>query len=169
MYFENTTEIDLKQFDFSKDGKFNEVQIINPPYKEAKNIMTNRVWTIGHSTHTAVDFIKLLNQHSVSLVCDVRSQPYSKYNSQFNKDSIKRALLKSEIEYLFLGEELGGRSKNTSYYNSKGKLQYHLLAQDPLFKKGLKKIITEVKRCNIALMCSEGDPLKGHRTILVCR
>lgn len=31
MYFENTTEIDLKQFDFSKDGKFNEVQIINPP------------------------------------------------------------------------------------------------------------------------------------------
>jgi len=137
--------------------------------KDAKSIMANIVFTIGHSTHTIINFIKLLNRYSVSLICDVRLQPYSKYNSQFNKDSIKRALLKSEIEYLFLGEELGGRSKNTSYYNSKGKLQYHLLAQDPLFKKGLKKIITEVKRCNIALMCSEGDPLKGHRTILVCR
>ena len=131
--------------------------------------MTNMVFTIGHSTHTIINFIKLLNRYSVSLVCDVRSQPYSKYNNQFNKDCIKRALLESEIEYLFLGEELGGRSKNTSCYNDKGKLQYHLLAQDPLFKKGLGKVTTEVKKRSIALMCSEGDPLKCHRTILICR
>ena len=131
--------------------------------------MKNKVFTIGHSTHTIINFIKLLNRYSIPLVYDVRSQPYSKYNSQFNKDSVKKALLESRIEYLFLGEELGGRSKNTSCYNDKGKLQYHLLAQEPLFNKGLEKIIVEVKKRNIALMCSEGDPLKCHRTILVCR
>ena len=127
------------------------------------------VFTIGHSTHTITDFIKLLNRYNIPLVCDVRSQPYSKYNGQFNKDSVKKALLGSRIEYLFLGETLGGRSKNTSCYNDKGKLQYHLLAQESLFKKGLEKIIAEVKKHSIALMCSEGDPLKCHRTILVCR
>ena len=131
--------------------------------------MKNIVFTIGHSTHTIIDFIKLLKQYSIPLVCDVRSQPYSKYNSQFNKDSVKKTLLGSRMEYLFLGEELGGRSKNTSCYNDKGKLQYHLLAQEPLFKKGLEKIIEEVKKRSIVLMCSEGDPLKCHRTILVCR
>ena len=125
------------------------------------------VFTIGHSTHTIIDFIKLLKQYSIPLVCDVRSQPYSKHNSQFNKNSVKKALLGSRIEYLFFGEELGGRSKNTSCYNDKGKLQYHLLAQEPLFNKGLKKIIVEVKKRSIALMCSEGDPLKCHRTILI--
>ncbi len=131
--------------------------------------MKNIVFTIGHSTHTIIDFIKLLNRYNIPLICDVRSQPYSKYNSQFNRDSVKKALLESKIEYLFLGEELGGRSKNTFCYNDEGKLQYHLLAQEPLFKKGLEKIMAEVKKRSIALMCSEGDPLKCHRTILVCR
>ena len=132
-------------------------------------MLENTIFTIGHSTHTVIDFIKLLNQNSVSLVCDVRSQPYSKYSRQFNKDSIKKALLENGIGYSFLGEELGGRSKNTSYYNGKGQLQYHLLAQDSLFKQGLKYIMVEVKKHNVALMCSEADPLKCHRTILICK
>ena len=131
--------------------------------------MKNKVFTIGHSTHTIVNFINLLNRYGIPLVYDVRSQPYSKYNSQFNKDSIKKALSGSGIEYLFLGKELGGRSKNTSCYNDKGKLQYHLLAQESLFNEGLEKIIIEIKKRSVALMCSEGDPLKCHRTILVCR
>jgi len=44
--------------------------------KDAKSIMANIVFTIGHSTHTIINFIKLLNRYSVSLICDVRSQPY---------------------------------------------------------------------------------------------
>lgn len=131
--------------------------------------MKNTVFTIGHSTHTIADFMKWLNRYSIPLVCDVRSQPYSKYNSQFNKNSVQKALLGNGIEYLFLGEELGGRSKNTFCYDDKGRLQYHLLAQEPLFKKGLEKIITEVEKRSIALMCSESAPLKCHRAILVCR
>ena len=75
----------------------------------------------------------------------------------------------NRVEYLFLGDELGGRSKNTSCYNDKGQLQYHLLSKDLLFKKGLKKVTEEIKRHNVVLMCSEADPLKCHRTILVCR
>ena len=131
--------------------------------------MMNMLFTIGHSTHTASYFIKLLNQHNISLVCDVRSQPYSRYTRHFNREAVKKVLLENQIQYLFCGEKLGGRSKNPSCYNSKGRLQYHLLSQEPLFKKGLKEVIKESQKQRIALMCSEADPLTCHRTILVCR
>ena len=137
--------------------------------QEKKVLMENTIFTIGHSTHTIDYFIKRINQHNISLVCDVRSQPYSRYNSHFNKENIKKALLENEIEYLFLGKELGGRSTNTSCYNNKGQLQYHLLSQELLFKKGLEKVIEKIQIHNIALMCSEAEPLQCHRTILVCR
>ena len=130
--------------------------------------MKDIIFTIGHSTHQADDFINLLHRHNISLVCDVRSQPYSKYSNQFNKESIKKTLLENRIEYLFLGEELGARSKNRSCYD-KNKLQFHLLAKDPLFKSGLDKVLRKVKEHRVVLMCSEAKPLDCHRTILVCR
>jgi len=130
--------------------------------------MENIIFTIGHSTHKTADFIELLKRHRISLVCDVRSMPYSRYSHQFNKEIIKQSLLESKIEYLFLGEELGARSKNSSCYD-KGKIQYQLLAEDSLFKKGLQRVITEGKKHRLALMCAEAEPLDCHRTILICR
>ncbi|MBC6415465.1 MAG: DUF488 domain-containing protein [Bdellovibrionales bacterium] len=130
--------------------------------------MENIIFTIGHSTHKGADFIKLLKRYNISLVCDVRSQPYSKYNNQFNRENIKKVLIENKVDYLFLGEELGARSKNKSFYD-KGKLQYQLLAQSYLFKKGLEKLIIKVEKERVVLMCSESDPLNCHRTILICR
>ena len=131
-------------------------------------MIKNPLFTIGHSTHTTKHFIALLQKHSVQVVCDVRSQPYSKYNSQFNKENVEKNLKQYGIAYLFLGMELGGRSEDPSYY-ANGKLQYKLLSKSSLFQKGLKRLIEGVENHNIALMCSESDPLMCHRTILVCR
>ena len=58
--------------------------------------MKNTIFTIGHSTHTVTNFIELLNRYHIQVVCDVRSQPYSKYNKQFNQDSIKKNLKQRE-------------------------------------------------------------------------
>ena len=130
-------------------------------------MMKNTFFTIGHSIHAEERFIALLKQHSIQMVCDVRSQPYSKYNKQFNKEYIEKALEKHKIAYLFLGKELGGRSENSSYYIN-GKLQYNLLSKDSLFQRGLNRLIAEKKKHIVAVMCSESDPLKCHRTILIC-
>jgi len=74
--------------------------------------MSAVLFTIGHSTHQAEYFIGLLEQHGVNAVCDVRSHPRSRYNPQYNRETIAVALNQRRIAYLFLGKELGARSDN---------------------------------------------------------
>lgn len=49
-----------------------------------------KLFTIGHSTHIAEKFIELLSMHTINVVCDVRSNPYSKFNPHFNRETIKK-------------------------------------------------------------------------------
>lgn len=50
------------------------------------------IFTIGHSTRTATEFISLLEEFQIDLVVDVRSIPRSRTNPQFNIDVLPEAL-----------------------------------------------------------------------------
>jgi len=130
--------------------------------------MSNIVYTIGHSTHSAQQFIALLLRHDITAVADVRSSPYSRFSPQFNREAIKTTLNEAGIEYIFLGDELGARSKDRCCYVN-GKVRYDLLASTPLFQRGLERIAQGAQKDRIAMMCAEKDPLKCHRAILVSR
>ena len=130
--------------------------------------MSRRIYTIGHSNHKMEIFIELLQRYGITALVDVRSQPYSRYYPQFNKDLIQQSLEPSGIKYFFLGRELGARSRNPACYRD-GKVQYRLLAQEPLFREGINHVIRAMENSSVALMCAEGDPLKCHRTVLVGR
>ena len=131
-----------------------------------KNGLT--LFTVGHSTHSVEYFIGLLKKHGITAVSDVRSQPYSQFNPQFNRESLKEELKKNDIEYVFLGKELGARSENPRCYID-GKVQYNYLVDEPLFKQGINRLVRGMKQYSIALMCAEKDPITCHRMILVCR
>jgi uncharacterized protein (DUF488 family) len=126
------------------------------------------IFTIGHSTHRQEDFVALLAQHGITAICDVRSTPYSRFNPQFSRESLERALAARGIEYRFLGKELGARSEDPACYEG-GKVQYGRLVQSELFQSGLKRVWREMNDYRIALMCAEKEPLECHRTILVAR
>jgi len=126
------------------------------------------LYTIGHSTHSVEKFIELLLMHGITAVCDVRSQPYSKFNPQFNRENIQTDLKHASIAYVFLGKELGPRSDDPACYED-GKVQYHLLAATTIFQHGLERLKKGMDSHRIAVMCAEKDPLMCHRTILVCR
>ena len=126
------------------------------------------IFTIGHSTHSIDVFIRLLQQHQITMICDVRSIPYSRYNPQYNRENLKRSLEKHRIIYVFMGKELGVRSDNPQCY-CHGQVQYERLAREPRFIEGIHWLRTEMKTHRIALLCAEKDPLTCHRTILVCR
>ena len=130
--------------------------------------MTNKLFTIGHSTHTVDQFLGLLKKHGITAVCDVRSMPYSQHNPQFNRESLKEVLNARGISYVFLGKELGARSDNPACYIN-GKVQYNYLAEEPAFREGLRRVKKGMQSFQVALMCAEKDPLTCHRTILVCR
>lgn len=130
--------------------------------------MTNKLFTVGHSTHTVEHLLSLLKKHEITAVCDVRSMPYSQHNPQFNRETLKEALSDQGISYVFLGKELGARSDNPACYIN-GKVQYNYLAEEPAFKEGLRRVKKGMKNFQVALMCAEKDPLTCHRTILICR
>ena len=130
--------------------------------------MPEHVYTIGHSTHSTEKLIQLLAGHDVTTVADVRSQPYSRINPQFNRESLRAELRTVGITYVFLGRELGARSEDRGCYIA-GQVQYDLLARTALFQEGLMRIAQGVGSHRIALMCAEKDPLTCHRAILVCR
>ena len=126
------------------------------------------LYTIGHSTHSVEKLIELLKSHGITAVADVRSHPYSRYNPQFNRESLSAALKAASISYAFLGQELGARTEDRSCY-VQGKVQYDRLAATDLFQDGLSRVIAGAARHRIALLCAEKDPLDCHRSILVSR
>lgn len=130
--------------------------------------MPARVLTIGHSSHSADDFIGLLRKHGVSVVADVRSVPFSRFSPQFNKDTLSKTLEKAGIGYVFFGRELGARSQDQSCYVD-GQVRYSLLARTELFRAGLERLFSDAKDKQVAIMCTEKDPLDCHRTLLIAR
>jgi uncharacterized protein (DUF488 family) len=132
-------------------------------------IMTNTLFTIGYSGRSIDKFIALLEQHKMTALCDVRSVPYSGRNPQFNRELLKKVLKSHNIEYVFLGEELGARPRDPSCYVD-GKAVYQKIAESPLFKNGLERIRAGMQKDYVlALMCAEKDPMACHRSILICR
>jgi len=130
--------------------------------------MKYELYTIGHSNHTIEKFIELLSMHSITDVFDVRSHPYSKFNPQFNQETIEEELKKHNIKYNFLGEELGPRSSDQDCYTN-GKVQYSSIANTFQFHQGIDRLLIEMESNPIVIMCAEKDPIICHRTILICR
>ena len=129
---------------------------------------SSTIFTVGHSTHPIGEFIELLRRHEVSVVADVRSSPYSRYNPQYNREFLERSLRSEGIGYLFLGRELGPRVDDPGCY-ANGRVKYSRLAERPAFREGVERVAKGVKTHRIALMCAEKEPLECHRTLLVAQ
>ncbi len=128
--------------------------------------MPSLVLTIGHSNRSWGDFLHLLAEHKVEVVCDVRSVPRSRLFPHFDRESLHRRLRAAGLRYVFLGRELGARPKDPSCYVG-GQVQYSLLARTDAFRQGLDRVRRGSRLYRIVLMCAERDPLLCHRAILL--
>ena len=133
--------------------------------------MSRKIYTVGHSVHSLPRFIDLLKipEHEISAVCDVRSTPYSRIHPHFNREPLRQKLKHHHIAYVFLGEELGGRSSDPSCYDPEGRVKYDRIAETDAFQHGLVRVREGIETHRIALMCAEKDPLTCHRFFLICR
>jgi uncharacterized protein (DUF488 family) len=129
-----------------------------------------RIWTIGHSTLAADDFLALLRAQSIGVVADVRRFPASRRHPQFNGATLDRALADSGIGYVHLAE-LGGRrptspdSVNTAW-REPGFRGYADYMQTEPFQEGmahLREVATD-RRC--AVMCAERHWTSCHRGLI---
>jgi uncharacterized protein (DUF488 family) len=128
------------------------------------------VLTIGHSTRSIEEFIRLLKAHGVRRVIDVRKIPRSRHNPQFNRDTLSSALRRARIHYRHM-PGLGGLrharrdSTNRGWRNSsfRGYADY---MQTATFRRNLDRCIDFGKSERVVAMCAEAVPWRCHRSLI---
>lgn len=121
------------------------------------------IFTIGHSNHDLLDFLNILKRSRTQVLVDVRSEPYSRYASQFNKTEFQRHVETAGITYRYSGNSIGGKPKDMSLYTPSGAPDYDKLAKTEPFQNELKAIVEIAKTKRVVIMCSEADPMTCHR------
>lgn len=128
------------------------------------------LYTIGHGNRKSEDFLALLKEFGIEYLIDVRSQPYSKFNPQYNQNELKFFLERNGIKYVFMGDNIGGRPKDTSCYDDEGKVDYEAVKTKEFFINGVERLKTAYnKDINVVIMCSESKPCECHRSKLIGR
>jgi len=126
------------------------------------------IYTIGHSNHETPKLIDLLRQHGITLVVDVRSQPYSQWAHQFNREVIVQDLEEARIAYQFMGRALGGRPSDPALYNGgQNHPSYERVEQTSTYQSGIDRLLELARAERVAVMCSEGDHAHCHRNLLI--
>jgi uncharacterized protein (DUF488 family) len=129
------------------------------------------VFTVGHSNRTADEFNDILAAASVSCIIDVRRDPGSKYNPQFNGDALARSLADIGIGYRHVHEFGGFRTVALDDASPNGGWKqaffrnYADYALSPGFQNALRNFCANLKP-HAALMCAERDWRNCHRRIL---
>lgn len=125
-------------------------------------------YTIGHSNHLFSHFVSLLTSHNVNCIVDVRSSPYSNYTTHFNREELLQKLEREKIDYVYLGNKVGGRYKDPQLLYPNGVVNYKKVREKKEFKEGIQRIIDLLLENKVvSLMCSEKDPFDCHRFVLV--
>ncbi|MEW6608698.1 MAG: DUF488 domain-containing protein [bacterium] len=127
------------------------------------------IFSIGHSNHSLENFIKLLQLHQIQILVDVRTSPYCKYATWFNKNELAPIIEKNNMEYLYLGKGLGGYPSNSEYITATGKTDYKKYAQSEEYLNTLQFLVEETVGKRAAIMCAEADPRQCHRHLLITK
>ena len=128
---------------------------------------TNPIHTVGHSNLSTESLVGMLKRRGIIQVIDVRSTPYSRHVPQFNRENIRATLERNGTGYTHMGDALGGRPQDDRLYDRDGRANYGLIAQEKTFQDAIRQVEQMAKDSHIALMCTEADPLRCHRTLLV--
>ena len=101
-----------------------------------------KIYTIGHSNHKWETFLSLLKAHGIQTLVDVRTKPVSRYARFANKHKMPELLNQEGIEYVFMGDTLGGKPDDPTLYDNKGKPDYRAMASKLDFLDGIDSLIS---------------------------
>ena len=125
-------------------------------------------YTIGHSNHSPETFVRLLTKAKIEILVDIRSNPGSPWASYANPYDLKQLLKTVGIQYLYLGDMLGGRPSDPNCYNPQtGKADYQLIQNKESFQRGINRLLECMKNYRTCIMCTEENPSSCHRNLLV--
>ncbi len=128
------------------------------------------IYTVGHSTLPAADFLEELKAFSIAHLVDVRHFPGSRKFPQYNQENLKLFLEENNIKYTWL-EDLGGRRKldkeaPETKWNHPAFKGYATYMQTAEFKKGIKELLAIAAKEKTVYMCSEAVWWRCHRSMI---
>ncbi len=119
--------------------------------------------TVGYGQDSFGAFAKRLKAAGVTVVVDVRTNPYSKYDPSYRAGEIEQHFAEVGIQYRFLGDKLGGKPKDQELYDSRGKILKERLIATPTFQQGLDDVIHLSANHVVAIMCGCAKSMECHR------
>jgi uncharacterized protein (DUF488 family) len=125
------------------------------------------IWTIGHGTAEVNDLVRLLREHGIAVLGDVRSSPYSRHAPQTNREVLAAALPRQGIRYVFLGNKLGGQPSDASLLDADGKPDYAKIAASNQYHQGIDELLQLARQSPVCCLCSEEDSARCHRGLLI--
>ncbi|MET1100978.1 MAG: DUF488 family protein [Pyrodictiaceae archaeon] len=138
--------------------------------------MKTTIYTIGHSSRSLSQLLRLLRDKSVELVVDVRRWPSSKRFPWFNRSVLEEALRRHAIGYEWLGEVLGGYRRfgvdvedngGATCFRSQGFRAYALyVTTNKKAQEALRQIEEKAKSRVTTILCMERIPWRCHRKII---
>lgn len=130
-------------------------------------VIMSTLYSIGHGNKSFEEFEEELRSFGIQYLIDVRSKPYSKWNPTFNQEALRALLQKRGFVYVYMGDTIGGMPTDPSCYTD-GHIDYAKVREKPFFQEGLVRLLTAAeKELRVAVMCSESEPEKCHRSKLI--
>lgn len=132
--------------------------------------MRDTIFTIGHSTHSAEVFGKLLKQHAVVQIADVRLIPKSSRHPHFARERLAPFLRDRGIAYRHFPDLGGHRRPRADSINTAWRVEAFQGYADHMrtdgFRTGIEQLLTFSVTGRTAVMCAEAVWWQCHRRLL---
>jgi uncharacterized protein (DUF488 family) len=128
------------------------------------------LYTIGHSTRPADEFLSLLRAHAVVQVADVRTVPMSRRSPHFGREALAAYLPQHGIGYRHFAA-LGGLRKprpdsvNGAWQHDSFRGYADHMAT-PVFQAGLDELLLHAQAGPTTVMCAEALWWQCHRRLI---
>ncbi|HLK54457.1 MAG TPA: DUF488 domain-containing protein [Candidatus Angelobacter sp.] len=131
------------------------------------------VFTIGHSTRDLADFSRVLQEHDIRLLEDIRAFPMSRRHPHFNREHLELWLPEIGCDYIW-EKDLGGRrgrqmptdqSPNIALRNPSFRNYADYMLSDK-FRQAIERLVEHAGKANTAIMCAELLYFRCHRMLV---
>lgn len=128
------------------------------------------IFAIGHSNYSFEKLVSMLKEYEINCVIDIRETPYSKYNTQYNKEIFELTIRQQGFIYIYMGKEFGAKRQTRESYLNKVYADFEKVKEEETFINGIERIKKGAKMgYKIALLGAMQEQIRCHRSILIGR
>lgn len=128
------------------------------------------IYTLGHSNYSVERLVDMMKKYNINCVIDIRGIPYSKYNVQYNKETIQKTLRNLGFTYIYMAKEFAAKRETKISYNKEGYADFRKVIKEETFRHGIERLKKGIDMgYKIVLLGAMQEPIRCHRAILVGR